>query len=592
MKSFRRVIRPATLAAWLLTSAVVAGQEPTRPWGFLSPKVNLTDKPEAAPPVDLRCNANQPVYLYLVNPTEDSPTVSVVVRSATATLGKIAAAKLPPKGLLKVNLTEIGAAAKTPAGIPLAADAQSGKIGLSVVVTNTNRPDEAPNEAVQTVNLRNPATLLGETSATFAGGANALNVNVKANDLAGPPCPVELVLSADDIPGLNKGELKGVTRGTLTTAQPSTTLTAGGLTLAPGSSGEGRASLTVDGVERAVVLKGSFKVQAGATSSPFTIENGTSVRVRAPKYAKPGDVIKPVVEVTNAPPGSKVTFTLSPGSSGGAPTQSFVRPAPREQGAAVVANEDGTLGFVTVLKDWSFQPDTQGLFGPVTLKATLTTGADVREAATVIVFDETPPKNVRFLPGDPKKFPVKNRPFAVSTAGVDNESEVAKVEFFVGVEPPAPSADGKAPAGPKPVVGAYDLKSSAWTAAIPMPEKKGPTPVYVRYTNAVGLSTVEKTEFDVCDPVPGGVKGKVEYGGRAQKVDVQVWLLSKDGKTIVKEGKVDADGVFLFKDVPAGEYVLVSEQKTSSKPLTGVATVTVVEGPDPTDAKITLKQKQ
>ena len=76
------LIRSAVVVlSWLVLPAGVApAQETGRPWGFLSPNAELTTKPEAAPPLDLRANVTVPVYLYLVNPTEDTPTVAVQVR--------------------------------------------------------------------------------------------------------------------------------------------------------------------------------------------------------------------------------------------------------------------------------------------------------------------------------------------------------------------------------------------------------------------------------------------------------------------------------------------------------------------------------
>lgn len=592
MPKFRRVLRPASFAAWLLASALAPAQDPGRPWGFLSPRGDLTEKFDAAPPVDLRSNVAQSVYLYLVNPTEDTPEVKALVRSGPQTIGQIPSVRLPAKGFQKFALTELAPAAKSPNGLPLATEANTADITFRVSVSSATKRDDPANDAVQVVNLRSPATLLGETVATFAGGINQLSVALKANNLTGPPLPVELVLSPDDIPGLSKGELKGITRGTLTADQPAATLVAGGLTIAAGATGDGRASLTVDGVERALVLKGNFRVQAGATSSPFTIDTRREVRVRAPKYARPGDPVAVKIETLNAADASRVTLSVSPGLGGGQPTQSFSRTGPRERKASVIAGEDGTLSVVTSVKDWTFQPDTKGLYGPVTLRATMTGDGETRESTAVVVFDESPPKDVKFLPAEAKKFPVRGRPFNVRAVGADNESEIARVDFFLGAEPPAPGPDGKLPAEPKPVPGKFDAKARHWAAELSLPEKKGTVPIFVRFTNGVGLTTTERLDLNVIDPLPGSIKGQVTYGDRPQKVDVAVWLLSKDGKTIVKDGKVDAEGYFKFTDIPPGDYVLVSEQKTSGKPLTGVAPVTVKEGPDPLEVKITLKQKQ
>ena len=151
---------------------------------------------------------------------------------------------------------------RTADGTPVVADPKTKRLTFKVAVSNANKPTEAANESNQVLNFINPSSFLGETAAVVSGTGNQLTVSVKANNLQGPPCQVELVLSPDEIPGLQAGELKGVLRGTLTAEQPRATLVAGGLMLRPGASGEGRLSLTVDGVERAVVMNGSFKPQA------------------------------------------------------------------------------------------------------------------------------------------------------------------------------------------------------------------------------------------------------------------------------------------------------------------------------------------
>jgi hypothetical protein len=257
--------------------------------------------------------------------------------------------------------------------------------------------------------------------------------------------------------------------------------------------------------------------------------------------------------------------------------------------------DDGSLGVSTVVKDWAFRFESRGLYGPVTLKASAVSAGEVKDASTVIVFDDTPPKNVAFLGGDPMKPPVRGRKYAIRTFGEDKDSDIVKVEYFVGVEPPVAGPDGKMPAEPKPVIASLDPQTSreapSWLANISLPEKKGVVPVFARFTNGVGLSTTAKLELDVLDPPNGSVKGQVMYGDKAQSKEVTVWLMSKDGKTIVKDTKATAEAKFEIKDVPAGEYILVTEQKTSAKPLIGAASVTIKEGPEVTVQNLTLKKQ-
>ncbi len=596
--SAKKLIRTAMFASWFLIPGLASAQETGRPWGFLSPNADLAGKPEAAPPLDLRSNVTVPVYLYLVNPTEDTPTVNVQVRAGGATFGTVEKVTLAANSFSRhaVAPVPLPAGKTAPAdGAPVVIDNKTKRLALKVAVSNTNKLTEAANEANQVLNFVSPSSYLGDTTAVVAGTGNQLTVNVKANSLQGPPALVELVLSPDEVPGLQLGELKGVTRATLTAEQPSATLVASGLVLAPGASGDGRLSLTVDGIERAIVMRGSFKPQVGASSEPFKLETKRDLRVFAPKYARPGDDVTAKFEAINAADNSQITFTVSPGNPGtGAAVQTQNRTGSRDQRASVKVADDGSVGVTTLVKDWSFKFDTRGLYGPVTLKATATAGSEVKDATTVVVFDDTPPKNLLFLAGDTMKPPVRGRRYAIRTVGEDKDSDIVKVEYFVGVEPPVAGPDGKVPAEPKPVLVALDPKSTkeaaVWLAEINLPEKKGIVPVFARYTNGIGQTTVAKLELDVLDPPNGSIKGQVMFGGRAQIMDVSVFLLSKDGKTIVKDTKVGSDGKFEIKDVPPGDYVLASEQKTSAKPITGTVSVTVKEGPPVTEQNVVLKK--
>jgi hypothetical protein len=594
------LIRSGIIIAWLAAIGVAPAQETGRAWGFVSPNADLTAKPEAAPPLDLRANVTIPLYLYVVNPTEDTPTVAAHIRSGGSAIATVARVTLLPNTLTKFAVSPeappAGKAAAPADGVPVVADAKTNRLTFHVSVSNLNKPNEAANESNQVVNFVNPSSFLGETTAVMAGTGNQLTVSVKANNLKGPPCHVELVLSPDEIPGLQVGELKGVLRGTLTAEQPNATLIAGGLMLAPGTSGQGRLSLTVDGIERAIVMKGSFKPQAGATSDPFKLEAKRDLHVLAPKFAKPGDDVTAKFEAINVADNSQVTFTVSPGSTVAvSPVQTQTRTGPRDQRTSAKVADDGSLGVTTVVKDWAFRFETRGLYGPVTLKASTAAAGEVKDASTVVVFDDTPPKNVAFLPGDPMKPPVRGRKYIIRTTGEDKDSDITKVEYFVGVEPPVAGADGKMPAEPKPVMATVDPKSPmeapAWMANINLPEKKGVVPVFARFTNGVGLTTTAKLELDVLDPPNGSVKGQVLYGDKPQNKDVTVWLMSKDLKTIVKDTKVNAEAKFEIKDVPAGEYILATEQKTSAKPLQGAASVTIKEGPEVTVQDLTLKKK-
>lgn len=592
----KKLFRLVAGVTCLLMPSLASAQETGRPWGFLSANADLTAKPESAPPLDLRANVTVPVYLYIVNSNEDTPTVSVQIRAGGMTVGTVAAVTLSANSLTRFAIaqTPMPAGKAAPAeGMPVVVDNKTKKHTFKVAVSNVNKITEASNDATQVLNFVSPSTYLGETTAIVAGTGNQLTVAVKSSKLQGPPCKVKLVLSPDEIPGLQLDGIKGVTEGTLTAEQPTTNLVVAGLAFAPGAKGEGSLSLTVDGVERAVVMKGSFKSQAGARTEQFKLETNRVLRVIAPKFAKPGDDVTAKFEAINVPENAQVTFTVTPVGSA-APVQTMPATGSRERNAFAKVADDGSLGVKTVLKDWAFKFETTGLYGPITLKGSAASDGDLKEASTVILFDDSPPVNLQFLEGDKMKPPVKGRKYGIRTVGEDKDSQITKVEYFVGAEPPAAGPDGKVPAEPKPVLAMLDPKSTkeapVWSAEINLPEKAGATPVFARFTNGVGLTTVAKTVLEVLDPPPGTVKGKVMFGDRAQKADVTVWLMSKDGKTVVKDTKVTAEGIFEIKDVPAGDYVLYAEQKTSGKPIAGTASVTIKEGPPVTEQNVVLKK--
>jgi len=597
MTKLRWIFSVGLMLGW---TAAASAQITDKPWGYLSLSPAPKEAPSGAPPLDLRANTKQVLHLIVVNPTEDTPVVTITVSAGNKTVAT-GEARIAGKGLQRVVLNPAAVAPAIPgtppasdAGTLILPDASTGKMQLSVAVANKNRTDEPANVGVQSVLIKNPSTYLGPSSAVFIGATNQLTVNVSATDLTGPPAPVELVLDPQDIPGLEKGELKGLIRGTLTEQQKELTLFAADLAITPGAEGIGRVTLTVDGVERAVVLKGSFKIQAGGRSDKFVPDLDPSLRIIAPAAARPGQEITAHIEAANLPDDSRLTFTFVPASgSGPVSGPTITRNSPRDQWAAAKVDE-GVLAVTTVSKEWTFKLDTRGMYGPYTLNVVATTGASVKPAVSTIIFDDTPPKDVHFLPGDPMKPPVKGRTTDVRITCADNDSQISKVEFFVGIEPPAPSPDGKEPAaGPKPTLGVMGPKEPGgpfWGAKIPLPDKTGPTPVFVRVTNGVGLHTIEKMELTVVDPPLGGVKGQVKYGDQTQLQDVTIWIVSKDGKTTLKDAMVINDGYFYLKDIPPGEYQLIARRKVSAKPLFGTIPITVKEGPELTPALIILKQ--
>jgi hypothetical protein len=386
--------------------------------------------------------------------------------------------------------------------------------------------------------------------------------------------------------------------GTLPATGESLRLGAAGLVFSPTAPEVGRVSVTIDGVERAVILEGNFRVPPGQTSLPFVRVTESYLNLAAPAYARPKQDVRVKVAAANIPDGTDVTLSVIPGPEGSKDvTQSFKLTGPRDLRAGAEVGKEGSFDVTTSVKPWEVPIDTRGLYGPVTVLGAYTVGGVTRTVTTVIVFDDTPPTGVAIVPFDPKAYAVRGRPYEVRAIGTDPESKVTSVEFFDAVEPPALLPDGKYPPEPKPIVARLVAKDAAaetvYAGALTLPEKAGPRTVYVRFTNGVGLTSVAKAVIAVIDPLPGEIRGKVVYGGLTQKKDVDVWLTSKDGKTSISQTKVNAEGLFVFTKVPAGEYRLVAQQKvTTPKPLIGEAAVLVKEGPEPTPATVELQKQR
>jgi hypothetical protein len=462
---------------------------------------------------------------------------------------------------------------------------------FTIAVGNKNMADEPTNDSVQGVKLRNPASFLGDTVAVFYGTENKLVVKVAAADFQGPPCTVELAVDPNEVPGLSKEELKGVTRGQLSAQQREVTLFASGLS---GATGEGLFSLTVDGVERAVVYKGNFRVAADKESSRFVKVTEEGVSVRVPPFARPGQEVVARVATANAPDSAKLLLTFGQGDKANRViSQTFTHNGPREQGATVAVTPEGSLAVTSHSRSWAPRLDTRGIYGPCTVVVAMTTDTTT-EASATIVLDDTPPKGEFDVePGKPVKSE-RGAVLPVKLRGEDPDSGITKVEVFVGAEPPAVGPDGKLPLEPKPVLAEAIVVEGApqvvrdFSAKLQIPDSKVPVPVYARFWNGVGLSTVRNINVVVIDPPNplGSIRGQVYHGTLLQK-NLVVTLYSPKWE-VVKTARIDQNGFFEFKDLTPGEYKLGSE--FPARKLKGYAAATVKASTAPTEIKLEIRQ--
>jgi hypothetical protein len=186
---------------------------------------------------------------------------------------------------------------------------------------------------------------------------------------------------------------------------------------------------------------------------------------------------------------------------------------------------------------------------------------------------------------------------------------VVKVVFYVG-EPPAegkPLPPGKAAVGvrgPLPEAKADtrtrplpvdDARPAAYTAALLMPDQKGPVTVGARFTNRVGLTEEVVAEVMVVDPpTTGSVKGRVVQGSTPERPQpgLEVVLSEEGAKpdaAPVATAKTNDRGEFVMKDIKPGKYV-VRSTKPADYGAKAEQKVAVEAGDKPAEVTLYLKR--
>jgi hypothetical protein len=170
---------------------------------------------------------------------------------------------------------------------------------------------------------------------------------------------------------------------------------------------------------------------------------------------------------------------------------------------------NGGLRFVPEVKDWSKSLDLGGLFGSARLRLRLLdkdggereildgdAGKKTKEVRKTITLDDTPPEVTRLEPASSPI--VRGKPFVVQARGIDDESGIRDVVFFVGklaANAPLPP-DAIARPGKQTKEG-----NSTWAAELVVPsDARNPLDVSVRFTNNVGLSTMATIAVEVTAP--------------------------------------------------------------------------------------------
>lgn len=427
-----------------------------------------------------------------------------------------------------------------------------------------------------------------------------------------PRCRVELILDPDRFSGLASTGAKRVWSGNLTPlpadgGEP-LHLVAEDARLRPDKR-RNVVTLRADGFDRAFLYDIS---STGAAASPAVSEiTQALLRLGAPRFAQPSKPVRLTFEADHvADPGSKrlvldaLTFVDKDGK------RHFNRLAEFEGDRDIRwffagAGPDGGLRLTPDVKDWSQEVDLSGFPGKVTLRLRLIDKENIaetvldtdkekwdyeaREVSKTIVLDDTPPKAVDF-----EKIPrpaVRGKPFVVQAGGIDDESGIREVIFFLGKLPPS----AKLPPDAIAVPGTPIKKDSPiWAAELTAPlDARNPLDVSVRFINNVGLSTTEVTALAVVDPPPpppkvakkASIAGVVMEGDRPQK-GLKVDLLDAAGRPLLSTTTADK-GQFVFKDLAPGEY-RVSSVKTASNTRGESRPIPLAVGEDKTGIEIKL----
>lgn len=522
------------------------------------------DAPRVPAALALRPNGRpQPLQFLLGNPTDAAKTVVARIPAlgrATAPV-KVEPGKLAPLTFPAPPPVPGAMPATEPAAAPLPDP-------LVIELHDPADPRTPPQTFSLPVRVLDPADFLAVEDVTFRPAG------VRPNRLAlrvvpGAVPAGQAVAVAADLPAARNPDVIQIRDANLGGPLPADgqplTLYADDIAFArPGGA---RLVVTVgaDGVERAFTFAGEVPATGGSVR--LARDTTPAVRVAAERYAVPGVPLPVRVEVDHAPPGATVEVRVGTG-----PRESFaadvvhsVRPAKDRSAAAAFDQTGETLLVRGSVRDPEPKVPVGLLVGERALEARLldATGKELGFARTAVVFDGTPPANVRFL--DLPTQAGKGQPLVVRAACDPPVSGLGEVKFFVGkVE------KGQLPSAPPPAPGQLlDAKGNVWAATLAAPKDADRVTVGVRFVSKTGLATIETAEIELVDPAelakprPGAIAGKVVEGGLTPD-GLPVFLYDAK-RAPLAQTKTAGDGTFAFRDLPPGPYVLFARREETNR---------------------------
>ena len=404
-------------------------------------------------------------------------------------------------------------------------------------------------------------------------GKMLLLAQVKASrDLAGGPCPVELVLSPQRIPSLLRDSKKGNREEDLSKSPSGVTLTAEELELDDRSENNGEVSLTVDHYERAFVYNITFAPEGGARATRL----GGRPIVKLPPLllSRPNVLYELPLDVYSGDRPVNIELSVDR-QNGDNFKQQDLKPGERDQHVAFTpSGPQGCLQFQTRSEPWKLKVDTRGFTGGDCKVRVRLLDADAKQqigeaAVATLRVDGTAPdeKDLQFLTVNNTKVGSSDAPLRLQRAstlvftleGRDPESGIKRVRLYLG----APD-NNQPPKGAEPVP-ADPLKDdkTRWKAVLPLAgDFKGVFKVSAEFVNNVDLTSFKTLALEFYDPPPptAATKGSVEAVvklGDNRRPEVKVKL---EAQGISKEKKTGDEGNVQFDDLTPGKYKLSARE--------------------------------